>query len=203
VRVDRIQGENRTGRWVTRIPVEAFSSFLEELESLGLPDSRRQTAQDVTEEFVDLEARIKNKKRLEERILKLVEERAGKIQEVVEVERELGRVREEIEWMEGRLRYLRNRTSLTTVTINAREEQDYVPPQAPTFGNRIAEGWGGSLDTMLKTVQAVVLVVVVVIPWLVPPLLVAGLICHRWRRRRAARLAAAQPTPVETILPEE
>lgn len=201
--IDRIQGTVRTGRWVIRVPVDQFEMLLAELEKLGMPETRRQTARDVTAEYVDLEARVTNKRRLEERVLKLLEKRDGKIEEVIKVEHELGRVREEIERMQGQLRLLANRTSLATVTITAREEKDYVPPQAPTFSNRIAENWGGSLDVMLQTAQALVLVVVVLAPWLVPPLLVAGLIWHRWRRRRAARLAAAKPTPVETVLPEE
>lgn len=201
--IDRIQGTVRTGRWVIRVPVLQFEMLLEGLEGLGVPETRRQTARDVTAEYVDLEARVANKQRLEERVLKLLEKREGEIEEVIKVEHELGRVREEIERMEGQLRLLTNRTSLATVTITAREEKDYVPPQAPTFSNRIAESWGGSLDVMLKAAQSLVLIVVILVPWLLPPLLVVGLIWYRWWRRRAARRAAAKPTPVDTVLPGE
>jgi neutral trehalase len=126
---------------MVRIPVEKYEEFLLGLEKLGIPEHRTQTAQDVTEEFVDLEARIANKRKLEQRILQLVEDRDGKINDVIDVERELARVREEIERMEGRMRYLSNRAALTTVTITVREEKDYVPPQAPSFTSRIGTAW--------------------------------------------------------------
>ena len=138
--IDRTQGEQLSGRWRVRIPVEQFDTFLDEISKLGVAESRHQTAQDVTEEFVDLEAQISNKKKLEERIVKLVEDSTGEIKDVIEVERELARVRGEIEQMEGRLRFLTNRTELTTVSIVAREVQDYVPPQGANVHQSYSAG---------------------------------------------------------------
>lgn len=143
--LDRMQGHKRSGRWVARIPVDKYDSFVNATGDLGVPESRIQNAQDVTEEFVDITARIENKKKLEQRIIKLLERPEDKIQHVIEVERELGRVREDIERMEGRLRFLADQTALTTVSIDAREEADYVPPQAPGFGDRIATAWQGGI----------------------------------------------------------
>ena len=125
--IDRTQGEELSGRW-QRIPVEHFDVFLNAVAKLGVAESRKQTAQDVTEEFVDLEAQISNKKKLEERIVELVQNQSGEIKDVIEVERELGRVRGEIEQMEGRLRYLTNRAELTTVSIVARSRRLRAAP---------------------------------------------------------------------------
>ena len=135
--VDTTQGSQRAGSWTVRIPVEQYDAFLDAIAALGVPESRTQKAQDVSAEYVDLEARISNKKKLEERILQLLADRSGEIKDIIAVESELGRVREEIERMEGQLRFLSNRVSLTTVTITAREERDYKPPTAPTFAARI------------------------------------------------------------------
>ena len=165
--IDRTQGEELSGRWRVRIPVEHFDTFLESVSKLGVAENRHQTAQDVTEEFVDLEAQISNKKRLEERIVKLIEDTAGEIKDVIEVERELGRVRGEVEQMEGRLRFLTNRTELTTVTIVAREVQDYVPPQAPTFVNRIQQAWVDSLRALRVFGEQLVVAIVYAFPWIV------------------------------------
>jgi hypothetical protein len=165
--IDRTQGEQLSGRWRVRIPVEHFDTFLDSVSKLGVAESRHQTAQDVTEEFVDLEAQISNKKKLEERIVKLVEDSAGEIKDVIEVERELARVRGEIEQMEGRLRFLTNRTELTTVSIVAREVQDYVPPEAPTFVNRIRQAWGDSLEALRVFGERLVVAVVYAFPWIV------------------------------------
>ena len=124
------------------------------------------SAQDVTEEFVDLEARIANKKRLEERIVELLKDSSDKIKDVIEVERELARVRGEIEQMEGRLRYLTNRTELTTVTISAREVREYVPPEALKFVGRVAQAWGNSLLSLKVLGENVAVTLVYTFPWL-------------------------------------
>jgi hypothetical protein len=164
--IDRTRGEELSGRWRVRIPVEHFDAFLNEVAKLGVAESRKQTAQDVTEEFVDLEAQISNKKKLEQRIVELVQNQSGEIKDVIEVERELGRVRGEIEQMEGRLRYLTNRTELTTVSIVAREVDDYVPPQAPSFANQIQRAWTNSLQSMQNFGQRAVVAAVYAFPWI-------------------------------------
>lgn len=165
--IDRTQGEELSGRWRVRIPVERFDTFLDAVAKLGVAESRKQTAQDVTEEFVDLEAQISNKKKLEERIVELVNNQSGEIKDVIEVERELGRVRGEIEQMEGRLRYLTNRAELTTVSIFAREVDDYVPPQAPSFSNRVQLAWTNSLESLQDFGQRAVLALVYAFPWII------------------------------------
>ncbi len=164
--VQSTQGANRRGRWQVRIPTDSFNAFLDDVSDLGVPEDTRQKAQDVTEEFVDLEAQISSKKRLEERILQLLENPQGGLEEVIKVEEELARIRSEIERMEGRLRYLTNRTSLTTVTINAREEKDYQPPQAPSFGGQVGDTWSSSIDSLQSAGEATALFFVGITPWL-------------------------------------
>jgi uncharacterized coiled-coil protein SlyX len=165
--VDRQQGEQLTGRWRVRVPVGQFDSFLDAVSKLGVAENRDQTAQDVTEEFVDLEAQIANKKKLEERIVALLKDSSGKIKDVIEVERELARVRGEIEQMQGRLRYLTNRTDYTTVSISARVEENYVPPTAASFASRIAQAWGMSVEALRNFGEQLTIAVVYAFPWLV------------------------------------
>jgi hypothetical protein len=198
--VDRTQGEQLSGKWQVRIPVANFESFLDALSKLGVAESRRQTAQDVTEEFVDLEAQISNKKRLEERIVELLKDKSGAIKDVIEVERELGRVRGEIEQMEGRLRYLTNRTELTTITITAREERNYVPPAAPTFTNQIASAWWNSLTALRSFGERLVIVIVVLFPWFV--LLCVLIVPAFWyfnRRNAATKQVTATERRVDPV----
>jgi len=190
VEVDRTHGRFLTGRWVVRVPVEQYEAFLDSLSELGVPETFNQTAQDVTEEYVDLEARIANKKRLEERILDLLESSEGEIKDVIEVERELARVRSEVEQMEGRLRYLQNRTALTTVTIRGIERQDYVPPQAPSFLGRIGQAWETSLISLRRFGEGLTVTVVFLFPWLV--LLVVVVAPVTWCVRRYSRRAASR-----------
>jgi uncharacterized coiled-coil protein SlyX len=163
--IDRRAGERLTGQWRVRVPVAQFDTFLDAVSNLGVAENRKQTAQDVTEEYVDLEAQITNKKRLEERIVALLKESAGKIKDVIEVEHELARVRGEIEQMEGRLRYLTNRTDFTTVSISARVDENYVPPAAPSFLSRIAQAWTLSLDSLRIFGEQLAVAVVYATPW--------------------------------------
>jgi hypothetical protein len=164
--VDSTQGEYRSGSWTVRIPVEKYDAFISAISALGVPETRTQKAQDVTAEYIDLEARIANKKKLEERILQLLADKSGEIKDVIQVETELARVREEIERMEGQLRYLASRVSMTTVTVIAREERNYQPPTAPTFAARVKSAWTNSIDALETFGANLVVVVVYILPWL-------------------------------------
>ncbi len=193
-REDRTYGDRRAGHWVVRTPVKHFQKFLDEVVALGVPETRQIDAQDVTEEYVDLEARLANKRKLEERILELLEKQAGEIKDVIAVETELARVREEIERMEGRLRFLANRVELTTINISAREEFDYAPPQAPTFAGKIRSTWSHSLTALGQAFEALALLIVALVPWLAVLLIVAAPIViglTRWRRRKSIVAAEA------------
>ena len=202
--IDRTSGERRSGNWQARIPVEQFELFLDALSILGVPENRSQTAQDVTEEFVDLDARISNKRRLEERILELLEKASDKIKDVIEVERELARVRGEIEQMEGRLRFLTNHTDLTTVTIFAREQRDYVPTETPTFLTRTKQAWSSSLLALRSFGEQSAVVVVVVFPWLLAVFVVAApAIWAARRRKRQSTSVVPNETPANSTPVDE
>lgn len=138
-------GTRRRGSWVVRVPVDQYKPFLNGVSAIGETTST-ESANDVTAEFVDIEARIASKQKLEERVLQLLDRPDDKIQHVIEVEKELARIREEIERMQGRLRLLSDQTSLSTVTIKIREERNYVAPEKTlTVGTRINTAWNNSL----------------------------------------------------------
>ena len=90
-----------------KVPAARFDELTAGLQPLGRLEFVNVRREDVSEEFVDLTARVANGRRLEERLIELLRTRTGKLQDVLTVERELARVREEIERMEGRLRYLK------------------------------------------------------------------------------------------------
>jgi Tfp pilus assembly protein PilE len=184
--VDRSQGENITARWRLRIPIANFDAFLESVAELGIVENRQQTTQDVTEQFVDLQAQIANKKKLEERIVKLLDNNAGALKDVIEVERELARVRGEIEQMEGRLRYLTNRTDLTTVAVTARVEKNYVPEAAPDLEKRIQTAWETSLEKLQTFGERALVAAVYAGPWIAVAIILLVPACWYISRRRRA-----------------
>ncbi|HKO15410.1 MAG TPA: DUF4349 domain-containing protein [Gemmatimonadaceae bacterium] len=109
-----------------RIPSAHFDDAVNGLAPIGKLESVNVSVEDVGEEFVDVQARMDNARRLEQRLVRLLATRTGKLNDVLQVERELARVREEIERYEGRLRYLRTRASVSTLTVNVHEPPPLV-----------------------------------------------------------------------------
>jgi len=100
-----------------RVPSASFDAFIAEI-SQGVKhfDRKEISAEDVTEEYIDVEARLKTKRILEKRYFELLA-KATKISEMLEIEKELSAIREEIEAKEGRLKYLKNQVSMSTVNL--------------------------------------------------------------------------------------
>lgn len=103
---------------MVRIPSKNFDAFLKDI-SVGVSyfDRKEISSNDVTEEFIDVESRVKTKKVLEARYLELLK-KANKVSEMLEIEKQLSDIREEIEAKEGRLKYIQNQVSMSTVHIN-------------------------------------------------------------------------------------
>ena len=109
-----------------KIPAARYDSARRNLSPIGKIESETSTAEDVGEEFVDVTARQANARRLEERLITLLATRTGKLEDVLAVERELARVREEIERYEGRLRYLKSHVATSTLVVNVHEKMPIV-----------------------------------------------------------------------------
>ena len=104
-------------RITVRIPSQNFDSFISSISNgVTYFDNKEISSQDVTAEFIDLDARLKAKKKLENRYLELLS-KATKMSEMLAIEAQLSAIREEIEAKEGQLRYMQNQISLSTVTI--------------------------------------------------------------------------------------
>jgi hypothetical protein len=188
----------REATWRVRVPVDRFDAFVAGVARLGEVRTNHVGSQDVTEEFLDLEARARNKQEEEKRLLK---HSTGKLEDILSVERELSRVRGEIEQMQGRLRYLANRSDLSTVTIAATEWKDYVPPAPMGFQDQVGHAFFGSLQALVVFGKSVLLVVVALVPWapLIAIVLFAIFLMARSERRpragRSPTVAPSQPTP--------
>src|SRR5438874_8901831 len=181
------RGQLRSANLEVKVPAERFDEALEGLAPIGKLESVNVNAEDVGEEFTDVTARMGNSRRLEARLIELLATRTGKLKDVLDVEHELARVREEIERYEGRLRYLRAHAVLSTLTI-------YVHEPLPVVGRAgssvIGEAFKQAWRNFVALVAACIRGLGIVIPLGV--LATAGwLSLRRWQKGRALRTADA------------
>lgn len=190
------QGGERETRQATlelKIPARRFDEALRGLSPLGEVESVSVSTQDVGEEFVDVTARVANSRRLEERLLGLLANRTGRLEDVLAVERELARVREQIERHEGRLRYLRTRVAVSTLTVNLHEPHPVVGdyPGANPILSAFSQAWRNFVGFVAAFIASLgILVPLGVILWLL------WLVLRRLRRRR--RTTPPPPSPADS-----
>ena len=126
-----------------KIPAARYDQAVSGLGGIGRVESVNTNVEDVGEEFVDVTARVANAKRLEERLVSLLATRTGRLEDVLAVERELARVRQEIERYEGRLRYLRTRAAVSTLAVTVHEPAPLLgqnPGENPIVG-ALRDAW--------------------------------------------------------------
>lgn len=130
-----------------RIPSKNFDTLLSEV-SKGVThfDNKSINVKDVTEEFVDIQARIKTKKELETRYLQILE-KAKTVKEILEIERELGNLRADIESFEGRLKYLKDQVSFSTLDISFYELTQVE--KSNKFGEKFIDGFASGWENLI------------------------------------------------------
>ena len=181
--VSMLTGEHqvRSATLEMKIPAARFDTAMVGMPTLGKVEQSNSTAHDVGEEFVDVNARVANAKRLEARLVALLANRAGKLSDVIAVERELARVRQEIERYEGRIRYLSTRVATSTIVASVHEKAPIIAAQPGTnvFAQAFINMWRNFVSLIVKGIEvAGVLVPLGVLGWL------AVLGWKRWRRSR-------------------
>ena len=167
----------RSATLEVKLPAARFDDAVRGLEPIGEVESVNVHAQDVGEEFVDVGARVANARRLEARLVELLATRTGRLEDVLAVERELARVREEIERHEGRLRYLQSRVAVSTLVVTVHEGQ---PVLGATSTNPIAEAFRSAWRNFVGFVAWLIASMGV----LLPAALIAWLGYRLWLRRR-------------------
>ena len=175
---------------VIRVPASQFGPALDQIRSTGSRVIQEKiTGQDVTEEFIDLEARLKTQKALESQFLEIMKQ-ANKVADALEVQRQIAEVRTEIEKLEGRKRFLENRASLSTITVNL-QSPTAIAVNTSGFGRNIREAVADSVDVAIAIVLFLVRFVIVMIPILIlvilPGWFLARLLFRRTRKMRLAR----------------
>lgn len=166
----------KSGDITIRVPTDKFLVVIAEIEHVGDVKSKHTSGEDVTEEYIDLTARLNNSERQERRLLEILD-MANNTKEVLEVEREIWRVRSEIERLTGRIKYLENRVELATVSVSLYEPE----PITHSWGIRDAlrSAFGGFVSVIQGLIilvgYALPILILVGLGWLVKSKLMPGL----------------------------
>lgn len=130
---------------IIRVPAGNFDNLLSDAtQGVEKFESKEINVKDVTEEFLDIQARLKTKKELEQRFIDLLKE-AKNVTEVLEIEKQIGQLRSDIESIEGRLKYLQDRVSFSTLTMTFYESI----PNETEFGQKFQNGFRNGWDNLI------------------------------------------------------
>ncbi|HUV03674.1 MAG TPA: DUF4349 domain-containing protein [Armatimonadota bacterium] len=179
--INREDGQE-TATITLRVPAKRYSSVLAQVSKLGKVLSKEEKGEDVTEEYVDLQSRIRNVRREEEAFLKVLE-RARKVPDILAVERELSRVRGEIEQAVGRTKFLENQVALATINVELSEPTPTVSKVVTWDISKTAIGAVNALQVVFRELTSLVVWVAIFAPlWILLGIVVYGY--RRYARRR-------------------
>jgi hypothetical protein len=182
-----------------RVPAAQFNDVIDQLRELSINvRSVSTSAQDVTEEYTDLQSALRNLRAVEAQYLELLG-RANQIGDILQVQERLNGVRSQIDRIEGRIRLLDDLADLATLTVSLRPASDAAVTTEPPsgLGGAVREAWDASLRT-LEAIATVGVSVIVFSWWIIPLVALGALFARRWMRQprtAPAPAAAGVDTP--------
>jgi len=186
------RGTNGTVTLTLRVPADHFTAALEAFRRLGKGGGSEHVAtEDVSEEFIDLDARIHNQRELEAQFLEILK-RAAKVEDALNVQRELANVRTDIERMQGRRRFLEHETALSTFTLVLSPLRPLVSASFRDVSSAVARAASDSVNVGASILTGTIRVFGLLVPLAVRLGLPVGLVVRTLRTRaQRRRLATA------------
>jgi len=188
-----IEDDNRkSGMLTLRVPADKFETTLAALKKLVKKvETENLSGNDVTEEFYDLTARLENKRRAEQRFLEILKT-ANKTSEILEVEQALANVREEIERLEGRKRYLSDQVALSTIIVRLHEPRPLLASGHNSFWGKLKRGFENGIEGFGEVLSGTITFVMAGLP-LLPVFWLVGWGVRKLHRSFKARRQMAVP----------
>ena len=172
--------DRRRGTLVIRVPAERFAAAYAALKGLGKVETETVSTQDVTKAYADLETRLRVKRDAEGRLREILRTRTARLSDVLEAERELTRLLEEIEQIEGERRYYDQQIALSTISAALHEPEAVIRAGALA---PLLEALRDSVQVLATSAGALIYLTVLVLPWAAAAALV-GLVVRAARRRK-------------------
>lgn len=183
------------GYVVVRVPADKFEAFVSEVSGLGTVRYEAETSDDVTQQHVDLAARLENL-RAEEKRLREFFTAAKDVKDMLAIEQELSRVRGEVESLDAQVKYLERQAAMATVTIDLNEPQAIVRPGGENwgFGDAVTTGFRGAAGA----IQLIIVIAITLAPFLAIAAVLFFVIRAIVRKRRRSRSLTMAPAEAST-----
>jgi len=201
---ESVESKERSGNYTIKVAANGFVSLLDGLAKISPALKRSVNGQDVTEEYVDLESRLKAKQAVETRLLSFME-KATKTDDLLAFSNELARVQEEIEQLKGRMRYLDQNVAYSTIELRLYEQNSSKPllsdPNETTLGERVNRAWNSSLNVLGVVLQGLLVALAAALPVLaLAAVIVIPLYYMRQRRNRRLAEVRRQHQQMNAVL---
>jgi hypothetical protein len=161
-----------------RVPQDKFHTTIKKIETYGKILDERTTSEDVTERYIDLKARLKNLQMVEQSLVELLS-KATTVDEILKVQQELGRVRGDIDSLQGQINYLERNVEMSVITVSLREP--------PTPFTPLGMNWGETFETAIRGFFTVVSGLIILVASVLPLLVIIGLPAYYLHRRKQAK----------------
>ena len=179
---DAIRGRQAT--LTCRVPAERLDEMLAKLRDVGEQKQVNLSTEDITEQYVDLAVRLRTQKQLEERLRALLERPSNKLGDLLDIEREIARVRGEIDSMEGRKRVWDNQVALSTLTVALHEPRPVISGDDGGVWATLKASLGEAANNFVRTIAGLIASVGVVLPLGVAAFVAFWALRWLWRRAR-------------------
>lgn len=180
---------NKSGTITVKVPADKYDALITDASKIGKVMNQNIQSNDVTEEYVDLEARLKTQKELEQRLIKLLNEKASRLSDVIEVEEKLASVRQKIESFEGRMKLLKSQSDLSTLTINVYEPSMISTSSGGGFFYELGQAIKKGLSGFTNVLAVSITVFIAIIPLVIIAIIIFWIIKKLLRKRRINREA--------------
>lgn len=174
----------KQGTLVLKVPADKYDGLISEVSTVGKVMNQNINANDITEEYIDLEARIKTQKELEQRLLKLLSEKTARLTDVVEVEQKLASVRQVIESIDGKMRHMRNQSEMSTLTLSLYEPAILQTSSGGGFFYELGQGVKAGLRGFTDILSGMLTLFIALLPIIILVIFIFWIIKRIIKRRK-------------------
>ncbi|HEX2786978.1 MAG TPA: DUF4349 domain-containing protein [Ignavibacteria bacterium] len=172
-----------------RIPAASFDEFVRKITGLGKVMSENISSRDITDEFIDVQARLNTQKELEKRLLDLLNSKAGNLSDVIDVEDKLSDVRSKIESAEGKINFLKNQAEYSTLQINIFEPSILNTSSGGGFFYEIGQSISKGLTGFTEVTGGLIAGLIAFTPVIIFFVILFFILRRLWRKRKLNKVA--------------